>query len=137
MKTILAVAGILFVTSCMFAAGPNELLNPPTFSSSNGVLDLLMTAKAKVVPFETYSPAAWVYEVCYRSDSTNNVCPADSRTASEYGGIRLQLIQGYHLKIHFINLLPPAPPDAEHAQEMPEMLAANPTNLNGVPSSGH
>jgi FtsP/CotA-like multicopper oxidase with cupredoxin domain len=130
MKTILVVACILFVTSLMFAAGPSELLNPPTFSSSNGVLDLLITAKVKVVPFETYSPASWVYEVCYRSDSTNNVCPSDSRTASEYGGMRLQLNQGDHLKVRFINQLPPAPPDAEHAQEMPEMLGANPTNLH-------
>lgn len=130
MKNILATAYFALLASCLFAAAPTELLNPPTFSSSNGVLDVLMTAKVKSISLDTFTPAAWVYEVCYRKDSTNNVCPSDSRTASAYGGMRFQLQPGDHLKIRFINQLPPAPPDAEHAQEMPEMLKDNPTNLH-------
>jgi hypothetical protein len=44
--------------------------------------------------------------------------------------MRLQLNPGDHLKIRFINQFSPAPPDSEHAQEMPEMVGANPTNLH-------
>jgi len=131
MKRTLAIAVLLCTTSCLFAAAPNELLEPPTFYSSNHQLDLLITAKTKPITLDTFSPVAWVYEVCYRADATGNTCPADSRTASEYGGMRLQLNPGDHLKIRFINQLPPAPPDAEHAQgEMHEMLKDNPTNLH-------
>ena len=131
MKSALAVACLALASSLAFASGPNELLEPPVFTSSNGALNILITAKAKPITLDTYSPTAWVYEVCYRSDATNDTCPADSRTASEYGGMRLQLQPGDHLKIHFINQLPPAPPDAEHAQgEMHEMLKDNPTNLH-------
>ncbi len=131
MKSTLAVVCLLLLAgSLAFATGPNELLEPPVFSSSNGALDLLITAKPKPITLDIFSPTAWVYEVCYRSVATNNTCPADSRTASEYGGMRLQLQPGDHLKIRFINQLPPAPPDAEHVQEMPEMLKDNPTNLH-------
>jgi len=131
MKRTLAVAVLLCTTSCLFAAATNELLEPPTFYSSNHQLDLLITAKTKPITLDTFLPVAWVYEVCYRADATGNTCPADSRTASEYGGMRLQLNPGDHLKIRFINQLPPAPPDAEHAQgEMHEMLKDNPTNLH-------
>jgi FtsP/CotA-like multicopper oxidase with cupredoxin domain len=130
MKSILVCACVLLTASFLFAAGPNELLDPPTFTSSNGVLDILITAKTKIITLDAYNPASWVYEVCYRSDATNNVCPSDSRTASAYGGMRLQLSPGDHLKIRFINQLPPAPPDAKHVQEMPEMLKDNPTNLH-------
>ncbi len=130
MKKTLVIAVLLLIAPCIFATGPNELLEPPTFYSSNHALDLLITAKPKLITLDTYSPTAWVFEVCYRSDATGNTCPSDSRTASEYGGMRLQLDPGDHLKIRFINQLPPAPPDAEHAQEMWEMLGANPTNLH-------
>ena len=90
-----------------------------------------MIAKAKPITLGNYSPAAWVYEVCYWRDAVGDTCPADSRTASKYGGMRLQLDPGDHLRIRFINQLPPAPPDAEHAQgEMHEMLKDNPTDLH-------
>ena len=127
MKRILALAALLLTSTWVFATGPNELIDPPTFYSSNQALDVLITAKAKPITLDTYSPAAWVYEVCYRTDATGNTCPTDARTASAYGGMRLQLNAGDHLKIRFINQLPPAPPDAEHVQEMPEMLKDNPS----------
>jgi len=130
MKRILALAALLLTSTWVFATGPNELIDPPTFYSSNQVLDVLITAKAKPITLDTFSPVAWVYEVCYRADATGNTCPTDSRTASAYGGMRLQLNPGDHLKIRFINQLPPAPPDAEHVQEMPEMLKDNPSNLH-------
>ena len=83
MKSALAVVCLALATSLAFASGPNELLDPPVFTSSNGALDILMTAKIKPITLDAYSPAAWVYEVCYRSDATGNTCPADTRTASE------------------------------------------------------
>ncbi len=131
MKSTLALVCLILASTLLFAAGPNELLDPPVFTSSNGVLDILITAKAKTIALETFSPAAWVYEVCYRSAATGNTCPSDSRTASEYGGMRLQLNPGDHLKIRFIDQLPPAPPDCEHCQgPMGDMLKDNPTNLH-------
>ena len=81
MKTAVCVC-LLLSANLLAAAAPNELIDPPVFTSSGGVLDLLLTAKPKNISLDTFSPAAWVYEVCYRSDATNNTCPADSRTAS-------------------------------------------------------
>ena len=130
MKNIPVVACLSLFATCLFAAAPNELVEPPTFYSSNGSLDLLMTAKSKPITLDTYSPTAWVYEVCYRSDATGNICPADSRTASEYGGMRLQLQPGDHLKIRFINQLPPARPMPSTPRKCREMLKDNPTNLH-------
>jgi hypothetical protein len=91
MKRNLTIAVLLLACASLFAAAPNELMEPPTFTSSNQVLDLLITAIVKPITLDTFSPAAWVYQVCYRSDAVGNTCPADSRTASEYGGMRLQL----------------------------------------------
>lgn len=130
MKRALAVVTLLLASTCLFAVAPNELLEPPVFTSSNHALDILITAKTKPITLQNLSPTAWVFEVCYRRDAVSNICPADSRTASAYGGMRLQLSPGDHLKIRFINQLPPAPPDAEHVQDMPEMLKNNPTNLH-------
>src|SRR5215469_13214598 len=131
MKSVLVLVCLLCVSTLLFAADPNELIDPPTFSSSNGVLDIIITAKSKTTALDIFSPAAWVYEVCYRSDANGNTCPSDSRTAAEYGGMRLQLNSGDHLKIRFINQLPPAPSDCEHCQgPMGDMLLANPTNLH-------
>ena len=45
-----------------------------------------------------------------RAASVNDGCPADARTASPYGGVRLQLQPGDHLRIRLVNQLPPAPP---------------------------
>jgi hypothetical protein len=78
-----------------------------------------------------FSPTAWIYEVCYRKDAQGNTCPQDARTSSEYGGVRLQLNPGDHLKIRFINQLPPAPPDAEHLGDADgALLIGNPTNIH-------
>ena len=51
-----------------------------------------------------------------------------------YGGIRLQLYPGDHLRMRLINRLPPVPADATSAHGsdamMNEMLAANPVNIH-------
>ncbi len=110
----------------------NDLVEPKVFASSGGELNILMTAKPKGLTLGGLAPTAWVYEVCLRKDAAGDSCPADSRTSNPYGGVRLALQPGDHLRIRFINQLPPAPPDAEHVFDGPmgAMLAANPTNLH-------
>lgn len=108
----------------------NELREPPVFSSSDGVLDLLMIARAAPASFGDMRTTAWVYEICPRSTAVGDRCPDNSQTASPYGGVRLQLRPGDDLRIRLVNQLPPAPPDAIHALADPAMLGANPTNLH-------
>jgi FtsP/CotA-like multicopper oxidase with cupredoxin domain len=102
--------------------------------SRTGVLDVLMIAKPKAIQLTGRPLTAWVYEICRRATAVNDRCPAGSSTLSPYGGVRLQLQPGDHLRIRLINQLPPAPPDAEHAYDSDpmgeEMLQANPTNLH-------
>jgi len=110
---------------------PAELADLPVFQSVNGVLDILMEARVSTTTqLAGFQPQAWVYQVCQRSAAVNNTCPDDSHTFAPYGGVRLQLQAGDHLKIRLVNRLPPAPDDAEHANDDPGMLAANPTNLH-------
>src|SRR5262249_2614624 len=74
-----------FLTNMPPAARSDSLLEPPVFESSNGVLDVLIIAKAKPVQAisfkpqgngELINPTGWVYEVCPRPNSANE-CPAD------------------------------------------------------------
>lgn len=110
----------------------NTLREPIVFASSKGELNIVMIAKPRDIGLGGLSPTAWVYEICLKKDATGDTCPNDSRTANPYGGVRLALQAGDHLRIRFINQLPPAPPDAEHVfnDPMGAMLAANPTNLH-------
>ena len=109
----------------------NVLLDPPVFKSDRHQLDILMIAKPKPISLAGLHPTAWVYEVCLRKEAFGNSCPARNATAAPYGGVRLALQPGDHLKIRLVNQLPPAPADAEHVQgPMGEMLADNPTNLH-------
>lgn len=112
------------------ATDPNELADLPVFQSANGVLDILMEAEPSTTQLSGLQPQTWIYEVCQRSDATNNDCPNDSRTQARYGGVRLQLQAGDHLKIRLVNHLPPAPNDAVHMLNDLGLLAANPTNLH-------
>lgn len=130
---------VLFLSSIAFAVPENELREPPVFASSSGVLDLLMVAKAAPATFGEMRTTAWVYEVCPRKTAVADSCPAGAQTASPYGGVRLQLRAGDHLRIRLVNELPAAPPDAIHALADPAMLGANPTNLHthGLTVSPH
>jgi len=111
-------------------AQSSELKDPPTFRSQNHELNLLMVAKAKAVELGEFHPLAWIYEVCPRETAINDQCPAASTASSAYGGVRLQLSPGDHLRIRLVNQLPPAPKDAEHAKDDLALLGANPTNLD-------
>ncbi len=111
-------------------AESSELKEPPTFRSQNHELNLLMVAKAKAVELGEFQPVVWIYEVCPRETANNDQCPATSPTSSTYGGVRLQLSPGDHLRIRLVNQLPPAPEDAEIAEDDSALLGPNPTNLD-------
>jgi L-ascorbate oxidase len=108
--------------------------NPPRFSSSNHLLDLLVIARPDTIHLGSFSPTAWIYEVCETSVAVQDQCPSDSRTEASYAGVTLQLQPGDHLRMKLVNHLPPAPSDAEYAHGpdamMNEMLMANPTNIH-------
>jgi FtsP/CotA-like multicopper oxidase with cupredoxin domain len=114
--------------------GAADSFDPPVFTSSNHLLDLLVIAEAKPIPLGSFHPTAWVFEMCPTAVAQGDTCPAGSQTVAPYGGIRLQLYPGDHLRMKLVNHLPPAPADAENAHGsdpmMNAMLAANPINIH-------
>ena len=122
--------------NCYGSALPDvtEETEPSTFTSSNHVLDLLVIARPKVIRLGAFQPTAWVFEMCQTAVAHEDKCPDDSRTVSPYGGIRLQLYPGDHLRMRLVNHLPPAPTDAQYAhgsdRMMNQMLADNPVNIH-------
>jgi FtsP/CotA-like multicopper oxidase with cupredoxin domain len=106
----------------------------PTFTSSNHLLDLLVIAEPETIPLGAFQPTAWVFAMCETGVAHGDQCPDDARTVSPYGGIRLQVYPGDHLRMRLINHLPPVPADAQYAHGsdamMNEMLAANPVNIH-------
>ncbi len=114
-------------------AGPLQT-DPPAFISLNHLLNLLVIAEPRVISLGEFKPTAWVFEICDIADARHDRCPADARTAFDYGGVRLQVYPGDHLRMRLVNRLPPAPADATYAHgddaTMRGMLAANPVNLH-------
>jgi FtsP/CotA-like multicopper oxidase with cupredoxin domain len=115
------------------SAGP-PVAELPVLTSSNHLLDLLVIAELSTITLGDRHPVAWVFEICPRAVARNDNCPADSQTFAPYGGIRLQLYAGDHLRMRLINRLPPVPADAIYAHGsdamMNGMLAANPVNIH-------
>jgi L-ascorbate oxidase len=116
-----------------FASSANavELRNPPELDSLNGVLDVLMVAKAASVPsLAPFVPTGWVYEICLRSEAIDNECPASTPPRNYYGGTNLHVNPGDTLRIHLVNQLPMAT-DSKHAGDPGEsFLKLNPTNIH-------
>ncbi|HEY1807464.1 MAG TPA: multicopper oxidase domain-containing protein, partial [Acidobacteriaceae bacterium] len=135
---LLMIGGLLLFGSCgthvIGGSSTSTAGAPPTFASQNGVLDLLVIAEATPVTLGPFNPTAWVFEMCQTSVAVGNTCPAGSQTVAPYGGIRLQLYPGDHLRMKLVNRLPPAPADSENAHSsnamMDAMLAANPVNIH-------
>jgi len=141
---IAAAAGLV----CVLTSGSGETIavqvdsaaiyqapaGPPVLTSSNHLLDLLVIAEPATITLGDRHPVAWVFEICPRAVARNDNCPADAQTFAPYGGIRLQLYAGDHLRIRLINRLPPAPADAIYAHGsdamMNGMLDANPVNIH-------
>lgn len=104
------------------------------FTSSNHLLDLLVIAEPSTIALGDRHPVAWVFEMCETAMAQHNTCPPDARTFAPYGGIRLQLYPGDHLRMRLINRLPPVPADSTSAHGsdamMNAMLEANPVNMH-------
>lgn len=130
---------LLLIASCESSIQPaaipvpvaaDELREPAVVASSNGVLDLLIVAKAAVIPqFAPYVATGWVYEVCARPASGAENCPATDAN-SAYGGTRLQIDPGDTLKIHLVNKLPTISDAALARDPAHAYLRLNPTNLH-------
>jgi len=111
----LAVAAAALAAPLCGEAAAAPFLEPPVFTSSKGVLDLLMVAKPKPVKAIAFqppglaapiNPTGWVYEICYRASSFGDSCVPGPGTSSEFGGVRLALQPGDTLKIRLVNKLP-------------------------------
>lgn len=115
------------------AAGPG-FAEPPIFTSHDHLLNLLVIAEPKTITLGDFHPTAWVFAMCERAVAQGDNCPRNAQTVSPYGGIRLQLYPGDHLRMRLVNRLPPAPADARNAHGsdamMNAMLAANPVNIH-------
>ena len=138
-RAVVALAGFFCLSSLVLLrsfgdTGASEPAEPPVFTSAHHVLDLLAIAEPATITLGDRHPVAWVFAMCRRAVAQKDECPADSRTFAPYGGIRLQLYPGDHLRIRLINRLPPAPADAMNAHGsdamMNAMLAANPVNIH-------
>ena len=138
-RAVVALAGFFCLSSLVLLrsfgdTGASEPAEPPVFTSAHHVLDLLVIAEPATITLGDRHPVAWVFAMCRRAVAQNDECPADSRTFAPYGGIRLQLYPGDHLRMRLINRLPPAPADAMYAHGsdamMNAMLAENPVNIH-------
>ena len=92
-----AAIAALYAGGGVGAAVAETLVDPPVFSSQNGVLDIMMIAMPQPIPSISFTPpsssaiihpSGWVYQVCPRPAFGLN-CPSGSRTVSPYGGVRL------------------------------------------------
>jgi len=132
------LVSLLLIGSCgttLVGGSPSsDPLAPPVFTSANHLLDLLVIAEPQQITLGSFQPTAWVFEMCPTSIAQGDSCPAGSQTVAPYGGIRLQLYPGDHLRMKLVNHLPPAPADAENAHGsdpmMNAMLADNPVNIH-------
>jgi L-ascorbate oxidase len=140
MKRIVRAAALCLVCailpgSCRSAASavPSDT-DPPVFTSAHHLLDLLVIAEPETISLGGFHPTAWVFKICKTAVAQHDSCPSDSRTASPYGGVRLQLYPGDHLRMRLVNHLPPLPADGASAHGsdpmMKQMLAANPVNIH-------
>ena len=128
LRRVLASVAFWFSTGM---AGAADLQEPITLQSRNGILDILLVAKAAALAsLAPFSPTGWVYDICLNPHNGANDCPAKPGAPNLYGGTRLQLSPGDTLKIHLVNKLPPIT-DSSHAQDPDEaFLALNPTNIH-------
>jgi FtsP/CotA-like multicopper oxidase with cupredoxin domain len=116
--------------SVLSAATANNLNEPITLTSNNGVLDILMIAKPAPIATIPGKPTGWVFQICPRPSDNSNMCPAAAGSPNYYGGTRLQLERGDLLKVRLVNELPLAL-DSDHASEAgEEFLTLNPINIH-------
>src|SRR5208282_112517 len=79
-NSLIALAALLMAMGVVSASRASDIVDPPVFASSNGLLDLLMIAQPGAVTgltFEGFAPTGWFYTVCQRP-AKGNTCPNDS-----------------------------------------------------------
>ncbi len=131
MKMFFLSTVITLILSGSMIANSAELVEPPVFTSSNKVLDLLMIAKPVKVNTLT-NVTGWAYEICKRqyANKDGSSCQTGKSNTNPYSGARLQLNAGDTLKIHLVNKLPQIP-ESKHKDEPTEsFLLQNPTNIH-------
>src|SRR5262249_32683510 len=98
------------------AGAQNAFHEPPVFTSHNGTLDILMTAKPNPIPSIVFTspttgkkinPQGWAYEICKRTSSGQTTCPSGPGTVWDYGGFPLVLKHGGSLRGRFTKTLAP------------------------------
>lgn len=140
-RTLRASAGVMgAVVSLVTPAAATPFKDPPVFRSVNGLLDIVMVAKAQPIEAINFTPpnsiailhpTGWVYEICYRTAPYQNGCPAGSQASSEYGGIRLALEKGDLLKVRLVNRLPRQnPAKVAHFWNMNRASIPDPDGVN-------
>jgi FtsP/CotA-like multicopper oxidase with cupredoxin domain len=124
-------ATILGMTVLVPRAGAAELAELPVLSSRDGVLDLLMVARAAPIGgFGALKPTGWVYDVCLRPADGAMACPKGRNEGGLYGGTRLQLQPGDTLKVRLVNRLPKVLDSAWATLPHRWYLTLNPVNLH-------
>ena len=127
------------ITNLSIAGAPPNFANPYPFTSTNGVLNLLMVARAEPIYNLTDAPGGgnpigWVFDVCYRPADGSNTCPAGSDAVNSpgglYGGNWLQINPGDTLNIHFVNRLPMITNSIIGSEPGFAYLTMNPTNIH-------
>jgi hypothetical protein len=64
LRHLLASVAFSFSTGM---AGAADLQEPITLQSRNGILDILLVAKAAALPSRApFSPTGWVYDICLK-----------------------------------------------------------------------
>ncbi len=127
---VIAASPVLAAKAPGGRGGANNLPELRVLQSQNGVLDILMVARAGTAPGvgPLVPTTPLVYDICPRPQDGSEACPATSDDL--FAGTRLQLQQGDLLKVHLVNKLPWLA-DASHVVD-PGMsfLPYDPTNLH-------
>ena len=85
----IAVLSVALSIAPLAASRAAELAEPPVFSSSHGVLDLVFIAKPQPITSLDFvkpgggiiRPTGWIYEICYRTAGRQD-CPASPQTVA-------------------------------------------------------
>ena len=109
--------------------------DPPTFSSQNGRLDVLMIAAQRPqVSYGGVTTNLWTYEICPLPVLNANACPAGTSYAG-LGGARLAVLPGDTLHVRLVNKLrPPRPATSIISPTSRRLSATQPICTSTAPS---
>ena len=86
-RTVAAVTGaVCLVVAILVSNGRSAALDapqdfdPPAFTSSNHLLDVLVIAEPKTISLGEFHPTAWAFKICETAVAQHDECPPDART---------------------------------------------------------